>query len=107
MAAVGAASTWWTSGADDTVLGWLAPHGVTGGDLGIAALSVLLLAAGTYAGRVRPLSSWVTAGPAVGLVTVWLLDAQLTRDVGWSVPLALATASSPSVPADGGGWRRR
>ena len=90
------------------MLGWLAPYGVTSGDLAVVAVSVLLLAAGAYAGRARArISSWVTAGPAVGLLAVWLLDAQLTRDVGWSVPLALGAASSPSASADGGGWRRR
>ena len=103
VAAVGAISMWWTTGADDAVLGWLAPHGVTSGDLAVAAVSVLLLAAGAYAGRTRSLSSWATAGPGVGLLALWLLDAQLTRDVGWSVPLALGVGI---VAVAVGGWRR-
>ena len=53
VAAVGTISCWWTSGANDAVLGWLEPYGVTGGDVAIVAVSVLLLAAGAYAGRVR------------------------------------------------------
>ncbi len=104
VAVAGAASIWWTSGANDAVLGRLAPYGVTSGDLAVVAVSVLLLAAGAYAGRVRAgISTWVTAGPGLGLLALWLVDAQLTRAVGWSVPLALGTG----VLAVGvGGWRR-
>ena len=69
-----------------------------------STVSVLLLAAGAYAGRVRTdLSTWVTVAPGLGTLTVWLVDAQLTRSVGWSVPLALGLG----VVAVGiGGWRR-
>ena len=67
VAAVGTISSWWTSGANDAVLGWLEPYGVTGGDLAIVAVSVLLLVAGAYAGRVRTeLTSWVDGCPGPG-----------------------------------------
>ena len=103
LAVAGGVSTWWSSGADDAVARWLAPHGVTSGDVGTAVVSVLLLVAGAYAGRARAVSSWVTAAPGLGLLAVWLLDAQLQRSVGWSVPLALATGVAAVAV---GGWRR-
>jgi hypothetical protein len=67
------------------------------------AVSLLLLAAGAYAGRVRALGSWVTAGPGLSLLALWLVDVQLTREVGWSVPVALGIGI---VAVAVGGWRR-
>ena len=51
VAAAGTISSWWTSGANDAVLGWLEPYGVTSGDVAIVAISLLLLAAGIYASQ--------------------------------------------------------
>ena len=98
-----AASTWFTSGANDAVVTWLRPYGVTGSDLAVAATAVVLLAGGALASRLGPWSSWFTIGPGLGLATGWLLAAEVGRDVGWSLPLTLATGV---LAVGAGGWRR-
>jgi hypothetical protein len=103
LTAAGAVGTWVTSGANAAVLRWLAPYGVTGEDLAVAVTTSVLFGVGVLAGRRRPLTSWVTAGPGSALAAAWLLDAQFTRDVAWSVPLALAGGV---VAIGAGGWRR-
>ena len=82
---------------------WLRPYGVTGSDLAVAATAVVLLAGGALASRLGPWSSWFTIGPGLGLATGWLLAAEVGRDVGWSLPLTLATGV---LAVGAGGWRR-
>jgi hypothetical protein len=103
LTAAGGFGTWLTSGANAAVLGWLAPYGITGEDLAVAVTTLALFGAGALAGHRRALSSWVTAGPGAALAAAWLLGAQFTRDVAWSVPLALAGGV---VAIAVGGWRR-
>jgi hypothetical protein len=103
LAAIATASTWYTSGANDTVLTWLAPHGVTTNDLTVVTITIIMLATGAVVARLAPLSSWATAAPGLGLAASWLSATQLTRPVDWSVPLTLITAI---VAVGIGGWRR-
>ena len=76
--AIGALSLPWTSGFVPWLVHGLAPHGVTGTDLGVAVLVVGLLAGGIRLRQVnRSLSSWIAYGPGLALAGLHLLSTQV------------------------------
>lgn len=91
LTAGGVSSTWFTSGANDAVVTWLRPYGVTVGDLTVAAVAAALFAAGAVARRTLGSSSWLTVAPGLTLTCAWLLHVEFSRAETWSLPLLLVT----------------
>ena len=76
--AIGALSLPWTSGFVPWLVDGLAPHGITGTDLGVAVLCVGLLAGGVRLRQTnRSLSSWIAYGPGLALAGLHLLSTQV------------------------------
>jgi hypothetical protein len=99
----GAISLWWTTGTNGIVIDWLAPHGVTGQDLALGGVGLLLLVAGAGARRSATVSTWLAYSPGLGLLTTWLLTAQADPDGVWATAAALGVGV---IAVASGGLRR-
>jgi hypothetical protein len=69
----------------------------------VLPVAVHLVLAGARARRVRPLSSWVAYGPAIGLLGLSALDERLGGGAGWH---ALVAGCIGVAAVAAGGWRR-
>jgi len=97
------ASLWWTTGTNQLAIDRLAPYGIDGQDLALAAASIALLAAGVAIRMtVRP-STWLAYGPGLGTSIAWLLISQDAPDGDWATFGALVVG----VGAVGIGGARR
>jgi hypothetical protein len=103
VAVFGLASFWWTTGTNAWVIDRIEPYGATGVDVAVAFIAALLLVAGAAVARRRAVSSWMAYGPALALVTTWLLASQLEPGADWATLGALMVG----VGAIGVGGRRR
>ncbi|MFK7918957.1 MAG: SCO7613 C-terminal domain-containing membrane protein [Ilumatobacter sp.] len=87
-----AVSIWWTTGTNGLVISWLAPHGIDGQDLTIAAVSAGLVVAGTALRSTRSTSSWLAYGPGLSMLLAWLAVSQVAADGGWAASLGVSVA---------------
>ncbi|MGB3734865.1 MAG: hypothetical protein WA964_07915 [Ilumatobacter sp.] len=81
---VSLSSLWWTTGTNDFVIDWIAPHGADGQDLALGAAALSLIGGGAALRRVQRLSTWLAYSPGLSLAFAWLLMAQSDVDAAWA-----------------------
>ncbi len=99
-------SLWFTSGTNAALLSGLARYDFRRADLAVLAISAVMLIIGAGVRRwntLNPVSTWLAYGPALAVLTSWLLVVQVERRADWASIIGLVVGIACIAV---GGWRR-